>query len=75
MKYFKTKTDCLQFALAEIIDTLTDDLFHAENSERDYYSDDDRAILSAKISDIQSVELEAIESIDAFNNYEIEDLK
>jgi hypothetical protein len=64
MEHFKTKTDCLQFALAEIIASLTDDLFLGETSEREHYSDEDRASLAAKIADIQSIEPEAIEALE-----------
>jgi len=66
MKFFETKTDCLQYALAEISATLRDDLDRMRADDSGDYCSDDIKILADKISDIESIEAEAIEALEKY---------
>lgn len=55
MKQFHTPQHCLDYLLAEIVDTLRDDLERQEGSERQHYEDEDRKIMRDTIADIEAI--------------------
>ena len=55
MKQFHTPQHCLDYLLAEIVDTLRDDLERQEGSERQHYDDEDRKNMRDTIADIEAI--------------------
>ncbi len=55
MQRFLSPQHCLDYALAEIIDTLRDDLDRQEGNEREHYTDEDRENMRATIADIEAI--------------------
>jgi hypothetical protein len=52
LKYFSGINQTTLWALTELIDTLQDDLYLQQGSEREHYTDHDRETMSNKIADI-----------------------
>ena len=61
MKYFDNKSDCLAYALNEIVQTLQNELERMRCSDREHYEDEDRGRMEAIITDVESIEEEAHE--------------
>ena len=58
MRHFESKASALAYVYSELIATLQDDLDRMEGSEREHYTNEDRAEMIARIADIE--ELDAI---------------
>lgn len=55
LKFFDDTQTALSYAASELVATLEDDLNRMQGSEREHYSNEDRAKMRARIADLKTV--------------------